>query len=126
MKMQSLTLAPHINGLNGLTLHERVDINALNKLIHSSLLKENVSKWKQLCYTSEKQQLTKYASLVKNGKATVQYFKVDGTSWGRCNPKYMVSLFTIRKEIRHTISGHYYTDIDIYFVSNMQTIRYSL
>ncbi len=122
--MESLTLTPQSNCLHGLILHERVDANALNKLIHSSLLKENVSKWKQQCYTSEKQQLIKYASLIKNGTATVQYCKADGTSWGRCNPKNMASLFTIRKEIRHTISGDYYTDIDM--VNCHPTILYQI
>lgn len=117
--MQSLTLSPQHCSLHGLTLHERIDVNALHKLINSCLLKENISKWKRHSYTSEKQQLEKYATLIKNGVASVQYFKSKvkvndvEQSWGRCNPANMVSLFTLRKEIRHTISAHYYTDIDI-------------
>jgi P4 family phage/plasmid primase-like protien len=111
--MESLTLQPTKNVLNGITLKEKCDVSALRKLIHSSLLKPTLSKWKQHNYTSEKQQLTKYLSLIGGNTATVQYNKVDKQCWGRSNPNDMVSLFTLRKEIRHTISGMYYTDIDI-------------
>lgn len=111
--MDSLTLLPTTNVLNGITLREKCDVSALRKLIHSSLLKPTLSKWKQHTYTSEKQQLTKYLSLIGGNIATVQYNKVDKQCWGRSNPNDMVSLFTLRKEIRHTISSMYYTDIDI-------------
>lgn len=111
--MESLTLQPTKNVLNGITLKEKCDVSALRKLIHSSLLKPTLSKWKQHNYTSEKQQLTKYLSLIGGNIASVQYNKVDKQCWGRSNPNDMVSLFTLRKEIRHTISGMYYTDIDI-------------
>ncbi len=111
--MDSLTLQPHNNALNGIVLHEKCNVSALRKLIHSTLLKPTVSKWKQHVYTSEKQQLTKYLTLIGGNTATVQYNKVDNQCWGRCNPNDMVSLFTLRKEIRHTISSMYYTDIDI-------------
>ena len=111
--MDSLTLQPVVCALNNLTLFEKVDVNALNKLIHSSLLKPTLSKWKQFNYTSEKQQLNKYLSLISGGNASIKYNKCGESVWGRSNPNGMVSLFTIRKEIRHTIAGKYYTDIDI-------------
>jgi hypothetical protein len=63
-QMDSLTLLPTSNVLNGITLREKCDVSALRKLIHSSLLKPTLSKWKQHTYTSEKQQLTKYLSLI--------------------------------------------------------------
>lgn len=64
--MDNLTLQPHANKLHDITLYEKVNVNALSKLIHSSLLKPTLSKWKQFNYTSEKQQLTKYLSLILN------------------------------------------------------------
>jgi len=111
--MDNLTLQPRLSKLHGISLHERVDVNALTKLIHSSLLKPTLSKWKQFNYTSEKQQLTKYINLIQQGLATVQYHKCDGSDWGRSNPDGMVSLFSMRRTIRHTIANKYYTDIDI-------------
>ena len=62
--MDNLTLQPSANKLHDITLYEKVDVNALTKLIHSSLLKPTLSKWKQFNYTSEKQQLTKYLALI--------------------------------------------------------------
>jgi hypothetical protein len=111
--MDSLTLQPHASRLNNLICHERVDVNALSKLIHSSLLKPIKSKWKLSYFSSEKQQLTKYLSLIKHGYAVVHYEKYSGSVWGRCNPNNMNSLFGLRREIRHSIAHKYYTDVDI-------------
>jgi phage/plasmid-associated DNA primase len=111
--MDHLTLQPRPNKLHNITLSEKVNVNALTKLIHGSLLKSTVSKWKEFCFSSEKQQLTKYLSLINHGIATVNYKKSNDSLWGRSNPVNMVSLFAIRREIRHTIAGAYYTDIDI-------------
>ena len=111
--MNNLTLQPQPNQLHGITLYEKVDVNALTKLIHSSLLKPTISKWKQFNYTSEKQQLTKYLGLIQHGLATIKYHKCGESVWGRSNPDGMVSLFSMRRQIRHTIAGKYYTDIDI-------------
>ena len=84
--MDNLTLQPRLSKLHGITLHESVDVNSLTKLIHTSLLKPTLSKWKQFNYTSEKQQLTKYITLIQQGLATVHYHKCDGSDWGRSNP----------------------------------------
>ena len=89
--MDSLTLKPQVNKIDNISLCESVDTNALIKLIHSSLLKPTVSKWKAQNFTSEKQQLTKYLSLIKHGTATVHYQKCVGSLWGRSNPDGMVS-----------------------------------
>ena len=111
--MNGLTLQPYVSKIHNITLFEKVDVNSLTKLIHSSLLKPTLSKWKQFNYTSEKQQLTKYLSLIQHGIASVHYQKCNGSLWGRSNPDNMVSLFSMRREIRHTIASKYYTDIDI-------------
>ena len=111
--MDNLTLQPIVSKINNITLFEKVDVNALTKLIHSSLLTPTISKWKQFNYTSEKQQLSKYLTLIRHGNAKIHYQKCDGSFWGRSNPDGMISLFSIRRKIRHTIAGKYYTDIDI-------------
>jgi hypothetical protein len=67
--MDNLTLRPIASKLHDITLYEKVDVNALRKLIHSSLLNPTLSKWKQFNYTSEKQQLSKYLSLIQNNLA---------------------------------------------------------
>lgn len=111
--MDNLTLQPIASKINNITLFEKVDVNALTKLIHSSLLKPTLSKWKAFNFTSEKQQLSKYLTLINHGTAKIHYQKCEGSVWGRSNPDGMVSLFAIRKEIRHTIAGKNYKDIDI-------------
>ena len=111
--MENLTLQMRTSKLHDITLYEKVNVNALTKLINGSLLKPTLSKWKQFNYTSEKQQLMKYLSLIHHGVAIIHYHKCGESNWGRSNPDGMVSLFSIRREIRHTIAGKYYTDIDI-------------
>ena len=37
--MDNLTLQPRLSKLHSITLHEKVDVNVLTKLIHISLLK---------------------------------------------------------------------------------------
>jgi len=113
--MDYLTLTPQNNILNGLVLYETVDRIALGKLIHSSLAAEDGTDWwLSHKYKTEKQQLTKYYESISNGQVKVEYCRNYGSVWGRCNPKKSLSLFTIRREVRHTISANYYTDIDIY------------
>ena len=112
--MDSLTLTHYNNSLNGIVLYESIDRIALGKLIHSSLSYEDTTDWwLSHKYKTEKQQLTKYYELISNGQVKVRYTKNHDTIWGRCNPEKSLSLFSIRREIRHTISCQYYTDIDI-------------
>ena len=102
----NLTLTAIESPLNGLVLIELVDEIALNKLVHSDLLK-NDDDW------NEKLQLTKYSEKVKNGKVEVLYCKPKGMLYGRSNACGNLGLHTIRREIRHTIAKDYFVDIDI-------------
>jgi hypothetical protein len=111
------TLAPYPNILDGITLYEKIDPVALNKLIHSDLLM--TTEWNKgngfinyICH-NEKQQLEKYYEKCKNGKVPVTYKKVKGNPFGRSDPEKSLSLFTIRQEIRHTICKTFYVDVDI-------------
>ena len=96
-----------------LTLYEPIDINVLNKLINSDLLKTVFHN--PLCkgYDNEKQYLINYSKLVKKGKATVIYNKAKGIKYGRVNPHKALGLFSIRREIRHTLCKGTFIDIDI-------------
>ena len=117
MTTLQIKLAPYSNILDGITLYEKIDTVALNKLIHSDLLM--TTEWNKsngfinhLCH-NEKQQLEKYYEKCKNGKVPVTYKKVKGNPFGRADPEHSLSLFTIRREVRHTISKTFYIDIDI-------------
>ena len=63
-------------------------------------------------YDNEKQQLEKYLKLVKDGKASINY-KQANVKYGRVFPKSSLGLFSIRREIRHTLARDHYIDIDI-------------
>ena len=99
--------------LDKLTLYEPIDIKILDKLINSDLLK--VEFHNPLCkgYENEKQLLLSYKKLIKNGKAEVKYNKAKGIKYGRVNPHKALGLFSIRREIRHTLAKGTFVDIDI-------------
>jgi phage/plasmid-associated DNA primase len=116
----SLKISPSENLLDGITLHEPVDVNVLEKLINSTLLKDNFNNpFSSIYFTTEKQQLIKYKALIKDGKAVINYNRSknsDGTHknpYGRSNPDNALGLYSIRREIRHTLSKKRFTDIDI-------------
>ncbi len=99
--------------LDKLTLYEPVDVKILDKLINSDLLK--VEFHNPLCkgYENEKQLLLSYKKLIKKGKAEVKYNKAKGIKYGRVNPHKALGLFSIRREIRHTLAKGTFIDIDI-------------
>lgn len=100
--------------LDGIELKEKVDIDLLDKLINSTLLKETFNNpISKIYYKTEKQQLEKYRDLITNGYAHVKYERVLNMNCGRSNPKKALGLFSIRREIRHTLAKAYYVDIDI-------------
>jgi len=110
----NLTLTETKNILDGITLYEPIDLSILDKLINSSLLKETFNN--PICkilYQNEKQQLIKYRSLIENGRATIKYNKYKNNPYGRSNPDNGLGLFTIRREIRHTLAGDNFEDVDI-------------
>ncbi len=65
-------------------------------------------------YHTEKHQLIKYKELIHDdGFVHVKYNRVDGMNCGRSNPDKSLGLFSIRREIRQTLSKNKYVDIDI-------------
>lgn len=111
---RQLTLTQRTNILDGITLYEPVDLSILDKLINSTLLKETFNN--PICktlYANEKIQLLKYKDLIENGRAVVQYKRYKNNPYGRSNPNGGLGLFTIRREIRHTLAKDEFEDIDI-------------
>lgn len=114
MTFTNLTLEPRETILDGIILNEPIDLSILDKLINSTLIKETFNN--PICqkmYTSEKIQLEKYRELIVNGKAIVKYNRIQNFNVGRCNPNNALGLFSIRREIRHTLAKNEFEDIDI-------------
>ena len=101
--------------LNKLTLFEKPDVIALNKLINSDLLKETFHcKMTGNVYQNEKQQLIAYRSLInKDGLVPVRYEKAKGMKYGRVFPAKSLGAVGIRRELRGTLFNNNMVDIDI-------------
>lgn len=110
----NITLESQPCSLDGLVLHEPINTEVLNKLINSDLLKDSFrNPTATFIYSDEMAQLNAYKKIIKLGNAEVKYIRTKGMSFGRCNPVRALSLFSIRREIRHTLSKNTFTDIDI-------------
>lgn len=110
----SLTLSAVTSKLNNLTLYEPIDVEVLDKLLNSDLLKDSFNDpTAKLLYSDERQQLEAYRKLIRCGRAEVTYKMTDGMTFGRCDPIKSLGLFKIRREIRHTLAKGRFTDIDI-------------
>ena len=110
----SLTIETKINKLTNIKLIETVPTDILKLLINSSLLKQQFNNpFSTICFDNEKQQLEKYLKLVKNNEAIITYTQTKNTKYGRVFPKNAVGLFSIRREIRHTLARDNYIDIDV-------------
>ena len=112
--MFNLTLNARTSILNGITCYETINIDTLNKLICSDLLKTTFNNpMSSHFHEDEKQQLNKYKMIIDKNKAVVKYRRTKGMSYGRVFPFQSLSLYSIRREIRQTIAKEYYEDIDI-------------
>ena len=110
----SLTLKQQENILDGITLYEPIDTSTLEKLINSNLLKKTFNNpVSKKLYSTEKSHLIHYRDIIENGKAVVKYDKYKNNPFGRSNPKGALGLFSIRREIRHTLAKDEFEDVDI-------------
>ena len=109
----SLNLTFKESILDGILLKEKIDIDLLDKLINSNLLKETFNNPMSKIYKTEKHQLQKYRELITDGYANVKYERVKDMNCGRSNPNKSLGLFSIRREIRQTLTKNNYIDIDI-------------
>jgi phage/plasmid-associated DNA primase len=104
----------HSNSLDGITLYEPFDYCILNKLIHSSLLKETFNcKNAAKIYHNEREQLEKYIAKYENGRVAVTYKKSKNNPFGRCDPQRALGLYQIRRQVRHTLAKNRFIDVDI-------------
>ena len=114
MVLNGLTLEATKSTLESVSLYESIDVNLLNLLITSSLLKKTFNNpTSSVFYENEKQQLISFKKIIKDNKATIKYNKTKGMKYGRVMPPKALGLCVIRREIRHTLSRDYYIDIDI-------------
>jgi hypothetical protein len=111
----TLTLESQSCEIDNLILYEPIDLEILDKLLKSDLLKKNFHN--PICNIKfeggEFEQLTNYKKLIKNGVAEVKYNKVQNINFGRVHPKNALGLFNIRRELRHTLAKNKMVDIDI-------------
>jgi hypothetical protein len=100
------------NKLNNLKSYEEYDEKLTKLLLKSSLLEINK---KNEYYTSNKIHLQKYIKNLDNetNKINVIYKKVEGMTYGRCNPIKNLGYHNISRPIRHTLCDNKYIDIDI-------------
>ncbi len=111
-KYKNLVLEERVNKLDGLIINELFDINILDKLINSTLLLNTVNN--PLCkYHGEKIQLTKYRELYIEEEGYSKVKLKRNIPYGRCNPEHSLSLFSIRRMIRHSLCYGIGDDIDI-------------
>ena len=114
MNNLSITIEPQSNVLDGITLYERVNKSTLMKMCNSTLLKTTFNNtFASTIYQNEKQQLDRYASLIDDkGRIPITYSRNANNQYGRSNPARALGLYPIRREIRHTLAGDDFVDLD--------------
>jgi hypothetical protein len=102
--------------LNNIVCYEKIDKKQLLKIINSSLLKKDFNNpFCRKLFNNEKEQLFNYLDNINdNGFIPVSYNKTnDMNNWGRVFPEHSLGLYSIRRQLRHTLAKDYYIDIDI-------------
>jgi hypothetical protein len=113
-RLKFFNLEEHEHILNNIECNEKVNVEVLDKLIRSDLLKKQLhSPFADHYYESEREQLINYKKLINGSEALVKYSMKKAISYGRVIPKNGLGLFNIRRELRQTISKDYYVDIDV-------------
>jgi len=97
---------------NELKLVEIIDESILNKLIASDLLQTTSWSIGNITFENEKEQLLKIKRRSKKNKLEVKYNKLK-YNFGRVYPFGGLSLCSLRREIRQTLSYDQYVDIDM-------------
>jgi hypothetical protein len=111
--MNTLKLNSKLNKLHQLVLYEPINDNIFQLLKNSSLLRSQFNNPSARKYRNERIQLEAYEKLIKNGNAQIIYNKTKFMTYGRCNPDNALGLFSLRREIRHTLTNNLFIDIDI-------------
>jgi hypothetical protein len=98
--------------LENIELVETIDVSILDKLINSNLLQTTSWTAGAITFENEKQQLLQLKKNIKKNKLKVVYKKAK-YGYGRVFPQKSLSLCSLRRQIRHTLSFHQYVDIDV-------------
>ena len=96
-----IRLDKHDSSLEGLTLYEKPDIEAIEKLLKSDLLE--IVKYEDFYHENEKHHIEAYHEALNNGIAEVKYNKHKGMNFGRVYAKRSLGAINFRREIRGTI-----------------------
>lgn len=100
--------------LDGIDCSEMVNMDKLNKLICSDLLKQTFNNgFLNKIYENEYEQLIKYRKHILLGGKAHYFKKYKNNKIGRVQAKEGLCFVNLRREIRNTIACDYYTDIDI-------------
>ncbi len=95
---------------------EYVDVNILDDLLNSTLIRNEIWPNEFDAYNNEYEQMKDFRSNIKKNKdmnlLTTNY-KLSSHKYGRAVAVKSLSLSMIRREIRHTIANKYYVDVDI-------------
>ena len=109
--MKNFQISPSTTQISSITTKETVDIQMLNKLISSDLLKETFNnKYQGMIFKNELKQLMEYKKMIGPDGFIYIDMKKNNT-YGRSHAR--LSLLQIRREIRQSITKDLYTDVDI-------------
>jgi len=109
--MKTFQITPTSTTIANITTKEKVDVQMLNKLISSDLLRDTFSnKYQSKIYKNELKQLLDYKKMINNDGYIYIHMKKNN-QYGRSHTK--ISLLQIRREIRQTIAKDIYSDVDI-------------
>ena len=109
--MKTFQITPTSTTIANITTKEKVDVQMLNKLISSDLLRDTFSnKYQSKIYKNELKQLLDYKKMINNDGYIYINMKKNN-QYGRSHTK--ISLLQIRREIRQTIAKDIYSDVDI-------------
>ena len=113
MQNLNLQLIKTSSSLDKIVLIERVDTKLLNLLINSNgILQTTKRESHGQVFENEKQQLEMILAKVKNNTLKVKHH-ISAHGYGRVYQEKSLSLFCLRRKLRHTLTRDKYTDIDV-------------
>ena len=109
--MKTFKITPTPTAIGNITTKETVDIQMLNKLISSDLLRETFNnKYQAKIFKNKLKQLMEFKKMI--GPDGFTYIDMQKTNlFGRSHAR--LSLLQIRREIRQTITKDLHTDVVI-------------
>jgi hypothetical protein len=110
MNIENLKLIEKTKKLHQIELYEIIDIDILDKLLKSDLLK--IVNYNKNNYDNERNFLLDYRKLFVDNKAKIKYV-LGEIPFGRVLPLKNLGFHCLRRALRHTLAKNKYVDIDI-------------